>query len=471
MPPPALSPGIICAVPPDPAGKEPAMRERCGRKHMGKDSRIAIEEGIARGASARRIAREAGVSPSTVTREVRANRTVAERGGRRGANLSVRCVHRKECTRSGTACPTCTGLLVLCRDCRTRSCIDRCPGYERKMCPKTEVWPYVCPPSCSKRAYCGFPTCRYRAEEAQAAYEERLRSSRSGIDADGEELERIKAIVVPLVRQGQSFEAICIAHGEELGICPRTLYSWQERGILGTADIELPSKVRMRPRRRARPKGRPRIDRSGREYADFLSLPLADKARAVQCDSVEGMRQDAHDILSMHLVARHFQLYLRKRHADPAATAAAVDRVEVAMGSRAAFEAAFGILLLDRGVEFDGFEGLERSVLEPGRRRCRVFWCDPRESNQKSECERNHEQLRRILPKRHVDMDALTDGDVALACSHVNSHPLAGMRDICPFGELGELVPAAALARLGVVRLPPDEVVLRPSLVRHAYVR
>jgi transposase, IS30 family len=466
-----LSSGIICAVPPDPAGKEPAMRERCGRKHMDKDSRLIIEEGIAGGKSARRIAKEAGVSPSTVVREARSNRTVSERGSRQGANLSVRCVHRKDCTMSGTACPTCTGLLVLCRDCRTRSCIDHCREYERRMCPKTGTWPYVCPPSCSKKAYCGFPTCRYRAEEAQAAYEERLRSSRTGIDADEEELERIKAIVVPLVRQGHSFEAICIAHGDELGVCPRTLYSWQEKGILGTADIELPGKVRMRPRKRARPKGRPRIDRSGREYADFLSLPLADKVRAVQCDSVEGMQSNAHDILSMHLVARHFQLYLRKRHADAAATVAAIDRVEAAMGSCAAFEAAFGILLLDRGIEFDDFEGIERSMLEPGRRRCRVFWCDPQESNQKSECERNHEQLRRILPKRHADMDALSDADVALACSHVNSYPLAGMQDICPFGELGELVPAAALARLGVVRLPSDEVVLKPSLLGHAYVK
>ena len=36
------------------------------RKHMDKDSRAAIEEGIGRGDSARKIAKEASVSPSTV---------------------------------------------------------------------------------------------------------------------------------------------------------------------------------------------------------------------------------------------------------------------------------------------------------------------------------------------------------------------------------------------------------------------
>lgn len=138
---------------------------------------------------------------------------------------------------------------------------------------------------------------------------------------------------------------------------------------------------------------------------------------------------------------------------------------------RPASGAAPGILLPGRGAGPGGFEGLGRSMLEPGRRRCRVFWRDPQEPNQKPECERSHEQLGRILPKRHADMDAPTDAGAAPACSHASSCPLAGMQDICPFGELGELAPAAALARPGVVRLPPDEVVLKPPLLRHAYVK
>ena len=41
------------------------MREDGIRSHMDKDSRAIIEEGLERGDSARRIAREAGLSPST----------------------------------------------------------------------------------------------------------------------------------------------------------------------------------------------------------------------------------------------------------------------------------------------------------------------------------------------------------------------------------------------------------------------
>lgn len=437
------------------------------RKHMDKDSRVVIEEGVYGGESCRSIAKAAGVSPSTVTREVRNNRTIKERPRRGGAKLAVRCVRYRACAHVGKACAGCRTSYIRCKDCRTHSCIDSCPDFELKMCPATEAWPYVCPRRCPKSPHCSFPRVRYRAEEAQASYEGRLTSSREGIDLTDEQLAFVNGVVAPLVRQGHSFEAICAAH-PELGVCVRTLYNYQAAEILETSDVELPRKARVRPRKRKRERGRPRIDRSGREYADFLALGDDERARAVQGDSVEGRATNRHDVLSLHFVARKFQLYLRKRHADAAATVACFDAIERAMGSRARFKAAFGILLLDRGVEFDDFDGIERSCLGPGERRCRVFYCDPQESNQKSQCERNHEQLRRILPKGRTDMDLLSGPDVALCCCHVNSYPLDSLGGISPIDNLGALVPPEALEALGVVRLDPADVVLRPSLMPHA---
>lgn len=279
------------------------MREECGRRRMDRDGRLIVEEGIAGGKSARKMAKEAGVSPSAVIREARSNRTVSERGSRQGANLSVRCVHRKDCTMSGTACPACTGLLVLCRGCRTRSCIGHCREYERRMCPKTGTWPYVCPPPCSKKACCGFPTCRYRAEEAQAACEERLRSSRSGVDADEGEPGRIGAIVVPPCARGTASGRYASRMETSRAYARGPSAAGRSRESPGRRTLGLPGKARMRPGKRARPKGRPRADRLGREYAGFLPLPLADKVRAVQCGSAEGMQPNAHGILGMHPVA------------------------------------------------------------------------------------------------------------------------------------------------------------------------
>lgn len=58
--------------------------------------------------------------------------------------------------------------------------------------------------------------------------------------------------------------------------------------------------------------------------------------------------------------------------------------------------------------------------------------------------------------------------DVLLCCGHVNSYPLASLGGISPIDNLRALVPPAALAELGVRRLEPGEVVLRPSLMPHA---
>lgn len=437
------------------------------RKHMDKDSRVAIEEGVYNGDSCRSIAKAAGVSPSTVTREIRNNRTIRERPRRDGAKLAVRCERYRSCEHVGRACEGCKTAYVRCRDCRTHSCIDTCPDFAPRMCPATERWPHVCPRPCPKSRHCTYPKVRYRAEEAQASHRLRLKSSREGVDLTEEQLAAVNGVVAPLVRRGHSFEAICAEH-PELGVCARTLYNYQAAGILETSDIELPRKARVRPRKRKKEKGRPRVDRTGREHSDFLALPDDERARAVQGDSVEGRAGNRRDVLSLHLVARKFQLYLLKDHGDPAATVHAIDRVERAMGSRGRFAAAFGTLLLDRGVEFDDFGGIEDSCLEPGERRCRVFYCDAQESNQKSQCERNHEQLRRILPKGRTDMDMLSDADVAACCSHVNSYPLGSLGGVSPIDNLGALVPPEALAALGVRRLDPDEVVLRPSLVPHA---
>ena len=444
------------------------------RRQLTIDQREVVARGLHESWSARRIASSIGVSPSTVTREVRANRTVRQRDRRRSVSLAARCAGYRDCGRAGGACPGCASTAVRCKHCRTRSCIDSCPDFELKMCPETERWPYVCPPACPRRPRCAYPKCSYDAPSAEAARRRRLSESRSGISLSGDELQAMSELVAPLVRKGQSFEAIWAAHGDELPVCVRTAYSYQAAGVLGVANIELPRKVRLRPRKKRGRKGEDgpaRVDRGGRTYADFEALPLAERARVVQGDSVCGLQRNRRDLLSLHAVAVCLHLYLLKGHAAAEETVSALDRLERALGSPGEFEAVFGVLLVDRGVEFDDWEGMERSCLEEGARRCRVFYCDPMESNQRSQCERDHSELRRVLPKGRSDFDALTPWDVAVLNSHVNSYPRPGRGGRCPLELASGLVPAALLEGLGIERVAPDEVTLRPALLPHAVER
>lgn len=97
-----------------------------------------------------------------------------------------------------------------------------------------------------------------------------------------------------------------------------------------------------------------------------------------------------------------------------------LDWMETILGT---FEFArlFGTVLADRGIEFCDFEAIERSCLSNARR-CRVYYCDPQRSGQKGSCEKNHVELRRILPKGS-SFEALTAFDVATVCIHVNNYP------------------------------------------------
>lgn len=130
-----------------PGGKEAVMPEEKGR-HLTKENREVIETGIRERDSSRKIAKRIDVSASTVTREVKANRTVREKKATRNANLSIRCAEHKDRQASGSACEKCSTKLTTCKHCKTRNCIETCADYARKMCPTTETWPYVCPENC-----------------------------------------------------------------------------------------------------------------------------------------------------------------------------------------------------------------------------------------------------------------------------------------------------------------------------------
>jgi len=437
-------------------------------KHITKGQREVIQGDIGAGLPARQIAVRIDRSPSTVTREVKTNRTIRVPNIAR-VKPSTRCTHYRECERVGKACEACGKSHTHCKDCPTHACTATCPDFELRMCEVTERWPYVCPKGCPKRKGCTLPKCSYSAADAEASHRERLVTSRQGVDLTEEQLAELDATVSRLSRQGHSFEAICAE--EDVPVCPRTLYNYQEAGILSVAAINMPRKARVRKRKRKKAKKgeeRTRIDRTGRTYDDFQALPLEERARVVMGDSVEGFQGNAQDILSLHLLSRKFQLYLLKGHGRASETVECLDAIECAMGSAAAFERVFGVLLVDRGTEFDDWEGMERSYLEDGARRCRVFYCDAMDSNQKSQAERNHEQLRRILPKGRTDMDRMGAEDVATCCSHVNSYPLESLGGASALDLVGGLGLEGVLELFGVRRLDPTDVVLLPSLMPHA---
>lgn len=94
-----------------------------GYRQLALAERKEIEMGLTRGDSFREIARAIGSSPSTVSREVRENRSVRAFKPRRTA-----CRDRNWCKRVGV-CAECVREGAFCAGCDARDCRDHCPAY------------------------------------------------------------------------------------------------------------------------------------------------------------------------------------------------------------------------------------------------------------------------------------------------------------------------------------------------------
>ena len=86
---------------------------------------------------------------------------------------------------------------------------------------------------------------------------------------------------------------------------------------------------------------------------------------------------------------------------------------------------------------------------------------------QKPHVERNHEEIRRVLVKGS-SFDALTQGDVSLMLSHVNSAPRPSLDGKTPYDEFVSSYGERGrefLEKLGIRRVNAESVVLDPILL------
>ena len=429
--------------------------ETSTNKHLDLGKRDYIEQAILRGESFRSIASHIGVSPTTVSHEVKTNRHFER--NRFNTSLSSKCANVQDCTISDLCGIDCVGTTARCASCKKVCCINICPDYSLRVCERLEHAPFVCQ-GCDSVRTCRLDRAVYRASSAQAAYERRLREARCGIDITQADLTYMVTMVRKLLRQGQSLEAIWATHGDEFPVGVRTFYNYMHQGVMGMTLMELRNTVSRRPRKKAKKEeAAPKGHFKGRTYEDWCALEEQERMNTVEMDCVQGKISDTQVILSLHFKRFCFQLYILLPDQTQQSVIAALDAVE--MYCEGHFSDVFGIILTDRGHEFQDWRGIEKQG------RCRVFYCDPLTPGQKGSCEKNHVELRKILPKGTIEFDALSSWDIAEVCSHVNSYPRKSLGGIAPIALASVALPQNLLESLGVRRIDPDQVVMRPRLL------
>ena len=425
-------------------------------RHLNLDARLEIQHGLSEGLSFKAIASSLGKDCTTISKEIRGHVVFQKKGAPyRPFND---CANRRSCTLDGGLCPDC-GRHRRCSCCG--SCTSVCPEYVKEECPLLLKPPYVCN-GCSSLSKCTLEKHMYDAVLAQKEYSDVKSESRSGFSLTKAETMELDAFISPLLKAGQSLHHIMVNNPDRINCCEKTAYAYMDGGIFTARNLDMPRKVRFRPRKRKSvPVKVDKACRKGRVYSDFKAyMEEHPGSNLVEIDSVEGVKGGA-VLLTIHFVRQEFQLAFRRDHNDSASVTEAFNSLYELLG-RDKYCEMFQVVLADNGTEFSDPAAIETAP--DGTERSRVFYCDPSAPNQKGSCEVNHEFIRRVIPKK-TDITPYTQEQVSLMMSHINSYSRPELGNRTPFDMLSFYFGSDIPALLGISRIEPNSVILRPSLL------
>jgi IS30 family transposase len=327
-----------------------------------------------------------------------------------------------------------------------------------RICNTVEKAPFVCN-GCERYGRCTITRYRYSADSADAIAHKRSTEARNGIDLTEDEMRLVVDTVYAGLAKGQSIHHIFETYDLPCG--ERSFYRYVEDQSIPVKSIDLAKKVKYKKRKKKNTHIHGTGFYAGHEYLDFLELPEEDRTIWTEVDTVWGKRRDRKCILSLHRVDLHFQIYLLLQERTKEEVVRVLDWLEVCCDGQ--FQEFFGLLLLDRGGEFDDIAGIEKSC-ESNRTRCAAYYCDPSRPDQKGACEKNHVELRKIIPKgtSMKNMDAIT---LANICSHVNSTIRKGCGNVSPMQLAMLFMPQTLFDNLGLELIPPKDVISTPGIL------
>ena len=431
-------------------------------KHLDLGDRITIQSGLKEGKSIAAIAIDLNRDKATISREIRSKRMYIDFKDFSSIQARNACIDRYKCNiKENCKSPTCYKRQKNCRLCG--QCINFCDSFIEEKCPEYDTPPYVCN-GCRKKSRCTLSKWLYDAKKAQGKYELVLSESRQGIGLNETELNALDDIVSPLLKQGQSVRHICKSKAGTIMLSEKTIYNYIDKGLLRADKFDLARTVGRKVFKKAGPPML--VDkkcRLGRKYEDFERyLREHPDTPVCEMDTVEGKR-GGKVILTLFFRNCGLQLgFLRDRNTSSSVTVVFQELRSVLTNDE--FSTLFPVFLTDRGSEFSNPIAIEVDF-ETGELLSKVFYCDPRNTNQKSRCERNHEFIRLILPKGK-SFDHLEQKDVSLMMNHINSYGREIFNGRTPF-ELFEGIYSPQIAKkLGLRFIPPDNITLKPELFK-----
>ena len=328
-------------------------------------------------------------------------------------------------------------------------------------CPLLDKAPFVCNGCPKRRQNCGYQKIFYLAKQAQKQYEQTLVEAREGTPLNSQTFWDMDKIISEGVKKGQHIYHILKTHN--LDVSSSTVYRHIRKGYLSIAPIDLTRAVKFKERRTSNLPSIPKEAKKGRSYEDFQNyLALNQLDSWLEMDTAMG-RMGGKVLLTFNLSFCNF-IFARLLENKTAleVTKHLYDIKNTLYEADKDFFQLFPVILTDNGGEFARVKDIEMDI----RGEIKLFFCDPNRSDQKGRIEKNHTLIRDILPKG-TSFDNLTQEDINLVCSHVNSVKRAALNGKSAY-ELfaftyGEEIPKL----LGISKIPAEDVCQSSKLLQH----
>ena len=408
--------------------------------HLTLEDRKFIQRNLEECVSKSQIARELGKSPSTISKEV---------------SLHRRLIPRRSYNRGdGYYCKN-RGLKKECR-----GCMKRCEHYEERTCNRLKRIG-VCN-KCPNNKDCYLDKYRYNAVKAHEEYLYSLSDSREGVNLSSSQMIAMAELIGPLLKRGQSVYQI-ISNHPELNISVKTLYTYIESGIFTDYGIDyfsLRRHVSMKRRKKLKSRKQPACY-DGHKYEDYLEFKGDNPT--VQTTEMDTVYNDLKGPYIQTFIFENAPVMIGFLHSEKtsASMASTLDILQDRLGSD--YGKLFSLIVTDRGPEFE-IPYLFEINQETGEVRTDIFYCDPQTPSQKPHVENNHNFVRDILPNGRK-LDALTQDDVDLMFSHINSVPREVLNGKTPYDVFSFFYGEKLLEKLHVEKIDKDAVTLMPYLL------
>ena len=428
------------------------------QRHLTLSDRSFIEQSLLQGLSFRQMAITLHKDPSTISKEVKKHRYQP----RKNSSSKNDCIHASKCKKHHI----CGNKICMksCWFCNDINCHDYCKDYTPTNCPRLLKAPFVCN-GCDKLPQCKTPHYFYQARSADVQYRRTLINSRTGINCSPEDLQALDELVSPLIKKGQPLSHIYASHANEIGCCRRTLYNYMDANLLQARNIDLPRRVRYKKRKHRKEgyKDVKQLYRQRRSHVDFERFIEAHPdTEVVEMDTVKGNRNGGKVLLTLLFRKSSFMLIFLLPRGSQECVAEVFNTLTDTLGINI-FRKTFPVILTDNGPEFKDPTSIEKTP--DGKHRTHVFYCDPYVSNQKARIEKNHEYIRYVLPKGK-SFHYLNQGDITKLMNHINSTARDYLNGATPYDLAALLLNKKVLVSLGLQKVSPDKILLKPALFK-----